>query len=98
MTQVRFHRLADKELREVSAWYRKHDAHVASRFKEAVEASIERIQQDPESHPVELKQFRWVKIRRFPYKLVFQRADPDEIMIVAVAHTSRRPRYWRRRK
>ena len=37
-----------------------------------------------------------VVVERFPYSIVYRR-DPDFIVIVAVAHQRRRPRYWRSR-
>jgi len=36
-------------------------------------------------------------LRRFPYSIIYQ-ITTDEIRIVAVAHQSRRPGYWARRK
>lgn len=41
-------------------------------------------------------QARVLGLRRFPYNLVY-RLDGGEILIVAVAHHSRLPRYWRGR-
>jgi hypothetical protein len=35
-------------------------------------------------------------MRRFPFSLIY-RVDRDTIAILAVAHHSRRPGYWRRR-
>jgi hypothetical protein len=40
--------------------------------------------------------FRQAFIRRFPYKVIFLER-PDEIMILACAHSRQRPGYWRRR-
>lgn len=42
-------------------------------------------------------EYRRVLTTRFPYALI-HRTPPDEIVIVAVAHTSRRPGYWRDRE
>lgn len=36
-------------------------------------------------------------LRRFPYSVLYS-ADDEEVVILAVAHQSRRPGYWRRRK
>jgi plasmid stabilization system protein ParE len=40
---------------------------------------------------------RRVLMRRFPYSVVYA-VEGDEIRILAVAHHSRRPGYWRARK
>jgi hypothetical protein len=36
-------------------------------------------------------------LRRFPYSVVYE-VLPDEVIILAVAHTSRRPRFWIKRR
>ncbi|MBI5760729.1 MAG: type II toxin-antitoxin system RelE/ParE family toxin [Planctomycetales bacterium] len=100
MAQVIFHRIAVQEHRSAQAWYRERSADAAGRFREAVDRAVARIESDPESHPVTSlsRRFRWVRVRRFPYILVFRSQSPQSVMVVAVAHTSRRPGYWRGRK
>ncbi|MGC1275133.1 MAG: type II toxin-antitoxin system RelE/ParE family toxin [Planctomycetaceae bacterium] len=93
---VRFHRLAREELRSALDWY--DDANAAARFRRAVETAVDRIEADPESHPVERGRYRWVRVRRFPYRLVFERLDGDTIRVIALVHARRRPGYWRHRK
>jgi mRNA-degrading endonuclease RelE of RelBE toxin-antitoxin system len=39
---------------------------------------------------------RRCRLRRFPYGLIYA-IDEGDILIVAVAHTHRRPDYWRDR-
>ena len=98
MIVVSFHRMAAKELREAHAWYADRDVDVAVRFARAVDDAIHRIREDAESHPLEFKHFRWARVRRFPYRLIFESHPDDRVLIIAVAHNSRRPRYWRRRQ
>lgn len=98
MMMPSFQRLAAKELREACAWYACRDPDVATRFMQSVNAAIARICDAPETHPIEMKQIRWVRVRRFPYRLIFEPAGPDRVLIIAVAHFSRRSRYWRRRR
>lgn len=45
------------------------------------------------SSKVDLRRF---VLHRFPYVIVYL-VDPGEIVVLAVAHTRRRPGYWRRR-
>ena len=68
------------------------------RFMQSVQAALARLCDAPGDQPVELKQIRWVKVRRFPYRLIFEPAGPDRVLILAVAHSSRRSRYWRHRR
>ena len=39
---------------------------------------------------------RQMKVRGFPYVVAY-RIRPDDMYVVAVAHTSRRPGYWKQR-
>jgi len=97
MIEVSFHRLAAKEVREAFAYYAARSRRAAFRFASSLDAAILRIASDPDSHPVELQHFRWARVRQFPFRLVFERKDSERILILALAHTSRRPRYWRGR-
>lgn len=94
---VLFHRLATHEYRSARNWYRERSIEVAERFVVAVDQAVNRIVKDVESLPVLTGTYRYVRINRFPYVLVVRRIDGDVVMVVAVAHTSRRPGYWRRR-
>lgn len=96
-SQVIFHRLAAREYREARDWYRQRSLAVEQRFRVAVDRAVSRIVIDAESLPVLAKAYRYVRVARFPYVLVVRRLDGDAVMVVAVAHTSRRPGYWRRR-
>lgn len=95
---VRFHRLARRELRASHAWYRQRDTNAAEKFLAGVDDAIARVEADPDSHPIERGPYRWVRIRQFPYRLIFERHGIDTIFVIAVAHTSRRPGYWVRRR
>jgi plasmid stabilization system protein ParE len=97
--KTEFHRLADREYEEAFNYYAERSPETAQRFKNAVDAAVQRIvSQGPDSLPRYSGPNRWVRVQRFRYILVFRRKGPDEVVIVAVAHTSRRPGYWRRRK
>ena len=97
MIPVEFHRLAANELRAASHWYAKRSPETAVRFELAVEAAVMRIRTDPDALPIERRHLRWVRVRRFPYRLIFEHREPQRLVVIAVAHASRRPGYWRRR-
>ncbi|MCD4726362.1 MAG: type II toxin-antitoxin system RelE/ParE family toxin [Pirellulales bacterium] len=94
---VRFHRLAAREFRSAKDWYRQRSVEVAERFAAAVDRTVSRIVADADALPVLKGTYRYARVARFPYVLVVRRVDDDVVMVVAVAHTSRRPGYWRRR-
>ena len=97
MMQVTFHRLAAVEYQQAHAWYSRQGVDVAARFVEAVNLAIERVRADPTSQPIEPPSFFWARVRRFPYRLIYDFTLPGDVFMIAVAHSSRRPRYWRRR-
>lgn len=94
---VVFHRLAGREYRDARDWYAVRSASVAERFRIAVDRAAGRIAAEAESLPVLSGPYRRVRVRGFPYLLIFRRRSPEVFMVVAVAHTSRRPGYWRGR-
>jgi toxin ParE1/3/4 len=97
MTELVFHRLAEAELRRAHRWYFSRDRAIADRFLESIDDAISRILADPESHPVERENSRLVRVRRFPYVLIFERDPSGPLVIIAVPHLKRRPGYWSRR-
>jgi toxin ParE1/3/4 len=64
-------------------------------FLDEVTTSLTRIKEFPFAHPPLDGSRRYI-LRRFPFSLIYE-VEVDIIVIVAVAHHSRRPRYWKRR-
>jgi len=96
--QVTFHRLAAKEYRSAIQWYAQRGEGLDQRLRLAVEHAVSRIQSQSDLLPRFGPVYRWVKVPRFPYILVFRLLSPEEFKVMAVAHTRRRPRYWRGRR
>jgi len=94
---VSFNRLAIKDYRQARDYYAQRSTLAPARFVEAVDAAVRRICQSPDALPVVLGRYRRVRLYRFPHSLVFYVRNDTEVRIVAVAHPSRRPGYWRRR-
>src|SRR2546430_860149 len=61
------------------------------------ERAVERIAATPDLWAPFGRNHRWVRAGRFPYILYYRKAGPDHILVVAVAHSRRRPGYWARR-
>jgi plasmid stabilization system protein ParE len=99
---LRLHRRANEEIREAARWYEERSIGLGARFVAAVRDVFENL----EARPQQFAQLETVSadtaIRRvlvsdFPYLVVFELFDA-EVFVYAVAHASRRPNYWRRRK
>ena len=93
---VRVLEVAEKELDEAVSYYNNQVAGLGDAFLLEAVAAIERIRQFPDAwHPLG-ENVRRCRLRRFPYGLIYQ-ADETGVLVVAVAHTHRRPEYWRDR-
>jgi plasmid stabilization system protein ParE len=95
--RIEFHRLALKEFDEARKWYSERSPDAERKFKAAVEDAIDRISRNPALLPRYSNNYQWVRVQRFKFIVVFRSRSANEVSVVAVAHTSRRPGYWRRR-
>lgn len=95
---VSFNRVATKEYRESHDWYAKRSTEAATNFISAIDATVSRIIDEHDALPVISGKFRRVRVKKYPYILVFYPRTDQDTRVVAVAHTSRRPGYWRRRE
>lgn len=77
-------------------WYRKRSDWAAESFAEEVNNAITRILQDPASNRQIRPNVRTIRVKRYPYSLIYL-IYPGTIIIVAIAHDKRRPGYWTRR-
>ncbi len=96
--RVAFHRLAAREYRSARDWYADRAAEAAEDFRMAVDRAMSRISTQIESLPKLGPVYRWVRVPRFPYVLIVRQRSRESVMVMAVAHTSRRPGYWRGRR
>lgn len=89
----RFHDAADAELMEAVDYYDGKALGLGDRFLADVKSATRNIEEYPEIAPVVDLGVRAKLLVRFPYSLMYV-VDEKEILIVAVAHQSRRPAYW----
>lgn len=96
MKAIEFHPGARADYDESLDWYATRAASAARKFAEAVDKSLRHIQRNPEQFHAVDALHRECTLRRFPFRIIF-RVTNDQIVVVAVAHAKRRPRYWRDR-
>lgn len=88
---------ATADLDEALDFYARISPSLVEALLDEVIAAQRRIAGFPQAwHPLGAKGLRRFVLGRFPYAIIF-RAKPDEILIVAYAHTRRLPGYWRSR-
>lgn len=90
---------ASEELTEAVRWYEERRPGWGGKLFDAVTRAIERIQVYPEIGPLRTGRLpsRELRVQGFPYKVVY-RIRENDIYVIAVAHTSRRPGYWKDRR
>jgi toxin ParE1/3/4 len=96
---LRVHADASEELAEAVQWYEARRRGLGRELFDAVVESVESLQTTPEmGTPLSAdRRTRRLLLPRFPYQIIYRLAS-SEIIVVAVAHTKRRPGYWRRRR
>jgi len=97
---VRTSEAASTELAEAVRWYEAQRPGLGAELLDAVTHTLEFIEQHPESgSPVPDVARGWLRrmlVQRFPYQIVYE-VRATEIVVVAVAHSKRRPGYWKSR-
>jgi toxin ParE1/3/4 len=99
VTPFQFSDPASQDLAEAVRWYEQQRSGLGAELLGAVSAAVEQIRAHPESGTPRPSRpgIRQVLVPRFPYSVVYQVRD-GAVRVIAVAHTSRRPDYWRHRR
>jgi plasmid stabilization system protein ParE len=87
---------AQREFEEAINFYNQQRENIGEEFAAEVLNAIKRILSQPEAWTKLSKRTRRCRTKRFPYGVIYQ-IHGDGILIVAVAHLRRKPRYWRDR-
>ncbi len=87
---------ADEEFAEIIGYYEDQRVGLGTVFSRSVREAITDIFRTPKAYPAMTKRVRKKSGPGFPYRVIYQ-PQTDIIRIVAVAHTARRPGYWRSR-
>lgn len=96
MTPVAYHPDALEELADAACYYEARQTGLGKRFHRLVEQVEAEISEHPETGFIHDYETRMRLIRKFPFGVIFKTYS-DHVFIVAVAHLSRRPGYWRKR-
>lgn len=96
MKPVQFHPAALEEFRSSARYYENQQEGLGSRFIDAVESALARIQSNPLIFRQLEKGIRKCRVIRFPYGIIF-RERSEQFEVMAVMHLHRNPDYWRSR-
>jgi toxin ParE1/3/4 len=96
MTSVRLLREAEEELRAAAEFYEAEQLGLGRALIQEVRRGLRYISEQPLATRIERGEVRVRTIARFPYR-IYYRAREEEILVVAIGHSRRRPGYWRSR-
>ena len=93
--------IAETEAAEAISWYEKRQPGLGADFLLEYERVLSQIERNPgrysklETIKTDRDIHRFL-LHRFPYYVVYE-VVPDEVVVLAVCHASRRPNYWLKR-
>jgi plasmid stabilization system protein ParE len=91
--KVSFLTLAQQELDSAVAWYNEQATGLGQEFLDELDRVVRRAVTFPMSCPEIEPGIRRCLLARFPYGLIYG-LDGETIVVIAVAHLHREPRYW----
>ncbi len=101
MRRIRIHPAAAEEAAEAAAWYERERPGLGVDFERAVDAALDLLEEElaplvTVPGTAGTRGAKRLLLRRFPYAVIV-RESAAEIIVIAFAHTARRPGYWRGR-
>lgn len=102
MKHVKIGRDAAQEFQEAAAWYEMEQDGLGERFIAAFQHAIQLLGEDnPPLTPAEggagTKGARKLILHKFPFSVIVYELE-SSLVVVALAHHSRKPGYWKSRK
>lgn len=97
INRVELHEGAALEYDAAFDWYLQRSPDAARRFDAEFERALAEIVQAPQrwaSGPYNARRFL---LRKFPFLVIYRERLNGAIQVLAVAHTSRKPGYWKER-
>lgn len=96
MIPYRFLTPAEEEMTEAALFYEAASNQLGTDFLDDVERAIDRLCAYAQAGEVITSDLRRTLLHRFPFTLIYA-IEENVIVIIAVAHESRRPGYWKSR-
>lgn len=93
MSNVAFDPDARAEFLAAVRYYEECRKGLGLRFRQAIDAQLDKIQQMPFRFRVLRSPFRRCLVPNFPYSIIYT-IEPEFILVVSVAHNRSKPEYW----
>ncbi len=91
--KIRFLSLAEEDLQDAFVWYERQRSGLGYEFMVEFDNCIAHVRRFPEASPADTDGVRRALINRFPYCVRYI-IESDFVVIYAVSHLHREPRYW----
>jgi plasmid stabilization system protein ParE len=91
--EVRFLTLANAEVVDAVSWYEQQTDGLSQAFLDDLDRCVRLVRVYPGLAPEIEPEIRRFLFSRFPYSLIYG-IDQETIVVIAVAHNHRQPRYW----
>lgn len=96
MIHIDFHAAAEAELDAAVSFYESVVTGLGKAFIDDVKNAIELLRNYPNAGTTLGRTLRKLRLKHFPFSLI-SKYDARRVLILAVAHHSRRPGYWKSR-
>ena len=96
MLELEYHPAARDEVIRAFRWYDEIDGQVGQKFKLELERAEQRVLSSPSSWGPYFHGTKGFRFRGFPFVLAYVFNDAS-VTVIAMAHTRRRPGYWKKR-
>jgi plasmid stabilization system protein ParE len=90
---VRFVSAAETEFADAASFYEEAEPGLGEEFVLEVLSAVDQLRRLPMLGKSIAARVRSLAIHRFPFKVIYK-SEAAEVVIVAIAHQSRRPGYW----
>lgn len=87
------HELACKEFRDGMLFYDDQESGLGVDFIDEINKGFKQIGKHPEAWPLIDEGVRAYQIKRFGFRIIYC-VTSDEVIVLAVCHCARQPRYW----
>jgi plasmid stabilization system protein ParE len=87
---------ARAEFDDAFDWYEQQRHGLGMDFVAHVQEVLDRISDTPERYVQVFQDIRRVVVQRFPYS-IFYKVEPQQVVVLAVFHSSRNPTIWQAR-
>ena len=90
---IRFLDLAQREVNDAFLWYTEQTDELGREFLDELDRAVRLLTNYPLSSAEIAPAIRRCLLVRFPYSLIYG-TNQETIIVIAVAHLHREPRYW----